>query len=133
MATEDNDRLVGRLKASKRNLDSVRYQRAFTDGRHWARQHADLLGFQQLAELRASHGDAEWENLFVEREHATLAPCEILGMHLLGLTDVEPYGSCRGEAREIWEDRETDPNSLRGFADGALAIWEEVREEVEAG
>lgn len=131
MAKDDNDQLVGRLRMSRRKLNEIRYKRAFTDGRHWGRQHCSLIGFQQLAKLRASHNESEWEELFVEQEHATLAPCEILGMHLLGLVEVEPYGSCRGEAREIWEDRDTDPVSLRGFADGVLAVWKEVQEEVE--
>jgi hypothetical protein len=99
---------IDRLQTSKQASDEIDYLIGFAHGRGWAQNKAEAVELERLA---ASTPD-DWT-------------CED---YLLGV--LRPDEDIDGELGHFWDGVQGDyparPEFLRGFAEGAIAAWEEV-------
>lgn len=108
----------------------MQYQCGHQQGFQWARSFAGADALAHLAGLRDEATDEEWGDFFTVDRLANLHPSEWLMMQLLGTwTDADSW-LVRREASENWADRSCKPAFVRGFAEGAIARWDEVRGEL---
>jgi hypothetical protein len=129
----DMKEVAMRLRVSKRKNEAVQYQEGFEVGRRWAMNQAEADELERLADLHL-HAQTirEWQTLFYEYRNDASSAAERLAKVILG-EDGEPG---RAEAREFWENvlgkREAAVPSefVRGFAEGALEVWDEVQGEL---
>lgn len=130
MDKQERERIVQRLRDSKGDQTKRFYNAGYDDGFQWAKSFASADVLIRITTLREEMTDSDWEECFEENPHALLHPSEWLAMHLLGIYEESDDPGLRREAWEFWEDRSREPAYLHGFAEGALALWETVGDEV---
>jgi hypothetical protein len=124
--------IVTRLRASKTRQSDEHYNRGFENGKKWAAEEAEAGELERLAAARDGVG-YDWDRMFDPdtADHNAYGACE----HLVFIMRPESDG-VRQAAADFWEhvagnDSETlrwDPDGyVRGFAAGALEIWDEVK------
>jgi hypothetical protein len=107
--------VVNRLRASKRTFEDHKYQEGHDAGKRWASNNAEAAELMRLAAWHHLHqphcGPVDFTSA-VWPEHE-------------GDTDI---------ADAFWyphaDDRSPTGAFVRGFADGALAIWDEVKDKL---
>ena len=121
--------VVERLRASREESDGEFYQSGFAVGKCWAEKMASAAELEYLEACRADCG-ADWQRLFDRGSNNAYAPYEWLAFTL----DLETDGD-RGAARDFWlnvggddERSHENPDFVRGFAEGALGLWYEVKD-----
>ncbi|NLY03165.1 MAG: hypothetical protein GXY83_44520 [Rhodopirellula sp.] len=128
---------IERLRASKRKTDSAEYRAGREDGVKWAMNRAEAFELQRLEELRAEIEDSpncDWEEYFTD-DSQTYSAAERLYF------SVHPeHEGNRDVAKWFWDkaigdDDQADRNRdsgvfLRGFADGAIDFWLEVKDKI---
>lgn len=116
--------VVERLRASKRRTEDKLYQQGHEDGVRFARDQAEAVELERLAKLVAG---LDWEQFFWRA--SPLTPGDRLLWHMdstkcenLDLTEIwEQIGGENGR------DLSADKSYVRGFANGALLVWAEVK------
>ena len=128
------DDVIARLRASKQREDDADYREGEAEGRHWAANHASAHALIRLERFREWNGPA-WRVLFDSYKYST-TPAERLAGILLPPQEVAMSYN-RSAELEFWDNttpvrRMPDTESfVRGFADGALAVWLEVKDHVD--
>lgn len=145
---EKNDMadIIIRLRASKQRGANALYQEGHADGRRWASEQAQYDDLVRLEELHIKKGNSrEWDDFFNKghmdfpRAHALMriicplvrAPGGDLGdIHF----DVDGWHMvCKDFWKSFVGDDEfkiEEPSYVRGFAEGALAVWSEVKDKL---
>lgn len=135
--------IIQRLRATKPDLI---YQQGQADGRRWASEQAeyeDLLRFEQFYEKQQV--GREWEKFFDddygeapvgERLMRVVYPPLSLGICKLGGMPGVPDG-CSYAYEDFWKSyvgedvsKINRPYYVRAFAEGALALWREVKDKL---
>lgn len=120
---------IERLRASKQQLRSEQFMEGERFGREWANRSAEYAQLKRLSKLRDTVED--WDEWFVEDETGVYGVCELL------VEAIEPPGEFnRQVAADFWKDAldgegpEEDPDFVQGFAEGALAVFDSVEDEL---
>jgi hypothetical protein len=117
--------VLKRLRESKRAYEcktDQRYAQGFEAGREWASRRAEAFELENL--YRSFTRD--WERGFQELESVTHPAEELFDV-------IGP----RCTSAEFWEraftgdsKRLTDSRFMHGFTDGAIAVWEEFKDQI---
>lgn len=140
--------VIQRLRASKQRGADALYRQGHEDGRRWASEQAEydnLVRLEQLYEEKRTGRD--WEKFFDPRlgpdeltigECLMMAVCPVLSVKANGETSIGNLveRDCwRHVCATFWksivgdDDFKVDsPSYVRGFAEGALALWSEVKD-----
>ena len=126
--------VINRLRASKRKHEASQYQEGFQVGRAWAEQSAEASELMQLA---AIDDEDFWKG---DLGHDGLGPFNP-GEAFVFI--IRPNsGGGRPEANCFWHEEApvggdeepevfmADPEYVRGFAAGAVELWEEVKDKL---
>ena len=127
---EDFTKAILRLRASQAESNVESFQDGVQFGREWATSDAQTAELRRLADLHEQLG-SEWEQYFLSDRQ--------LAAHERLFFELQP--DCGGDecrAAEFWSfmlrdcglHRLRDANWLRGFAEGALAVWWQVMEKI---
>ena len=121
--------VIARLRASKRRSDDAQYQAGAQAGRTWAEQQAEAEELQRLEDWKA-RCSWEWDRLFERGVSTAYSPGELMVFEIQPESDEN-----RSVAEEFWEMELGDDTSLahdpmfvKGFVEGALALWEQVKD-----
>jgi hypothetical protein len=130
MEVTNMDEVVERLRASKQRAESEQYQRGLTEGRDWAKGGAEFDELQNLSAWRQSMNEHDWS----------------IVMH-----DSDGFGAAWFNlVNTIWPERADDRSAVddfresimgdtmtpctaeftRGFADGAIEVFEQVKRQL---
>lgn len=119
--------VVNRLRASKQKTDAIIYEEARGIGRAWAEEEAELI---ELKAMGAAFADPE--NRYEDDPNAAYSPCE--GLFFVICPGLE---GDREAADDFWAGQIPDGKDMagsaafvNGFIDGALEVWEEVKDQV---
>jgi hypothetical protein len=131
---EENPEMSGvieRLRASKQESETQEFQAGWDAGRAWAEKYAEVSELKRLEAWRddRSKDECRYEvpqgNAFDAAEHLAFALC--------------PGDQSHSGAREFWEcavgdnvphDDIAQPEFLRGFVEGALDVWDKVKDQI---
>lgn len=129
------DDVVARLRASKHESDSQIYLDGKDAGEDWAKETASAAELKRLSRLREKldhEPQYGWEWFFDSSvNRGAFSPADHLAFAILGDDDDRD----REDSTRFWETATgwdqynsslTDDQFLRGFAEGALEIWEQV-------
>ncbi|MCY2986459.1 MAG: hypothetical protein NTY19_01100 [Planctomycetota bacterium] len=128
--------VIERLRASKQRSEAAEYQLGHAIGKRWAEQSAATSELQRLEELRDEYEaqpQYDWDEFFEWDEPRVWGPDEDLffAMH-------PEAGKDRRAAEDFWECAAGDALQqslyrgvfLKGFAEGAIAVWESVQDKL---
>ena len=128
--------VIERLRASKKSSEAAEYQLGHDLGKRWAEQSAATSELQRLDELRDEYEaqpQNDWDEFFEWDEPKVWGPDEYLffAMH-------PEAGKDRQAAEDFWECAAGDALQqslcrgvfLKGFAEGAIAVWESVQDKL---
>jgi hypothetical protein len=123
--------VIERLRASKRESETQEYQTGWDAGKEWTEKYAEVSQLKRLEAWRddGSQDECRYEvsrgNAFDAAEHLAFALC--------------PGEKSCSEAREFWDcavgddvphDDIAQPEFLRGFVEGALDVWNKVKDQI---
>lgn len=123
---------VQRLRASHLRAADEHYAEGEEAGREWAGDVAEAHELQKLASFREKCGP-DWHGLFEDNPHRDYHPAHWIYFQLY-----PHYKGDRGLADEFWneilgEDNKTSVEDLawlKGFCEGAVIFWNEVKDDV---
>ncbi|MDB5336648.1 MAG: hypothetical protein JWN70_2267 [Planctomycetaceae bacterium] len=116
--------------ASRIAIDSDMYKGGLDAGQKWAKEFAEAAELKRLERLHVEAQHA-WEAFFEHNENHSFTTHETLHA---SLKDFDR--PCHKEASDFFEDNGAtteemcDSGYLRGFADGALNVWNEVKDQL---
>jgi len=122
-----------RLRASRRRADDADYQAGEAEGVSWVDRVAEVAELRRLEEWRAACG-TDWDDVFAEGDDTRpYAAGELL--HFAIRPDER---GDRHAARTFWDELLRDgeqgvaprPSFVRGFAEGALARWQALKDQL---
>jgi hypothetical protein len=131
---KDIDDVVARLRASKQTVQEGRHKEGFEDGQRWAKQSASADELERLERMRDSVRDYEWDWLFSTDDRNFGRFTFFRTIHGAD----HDYDRCESDLQEFWlnaagDDYEAltaDGEYLRSFANGALDVWDEVKDQL---
>jgi hypothetical protein len=122
---------IERLRRSKEESDAENRRVGWESGQRWAMEDAEFVQLKELADFRDRRGQ-EWDSFFVPTEYSDCRPDEMIFFAL--------YPDREGERLEKGDFSHavtgdgyldlTDMSILRGFVEGALAFWDEVKDQL---
>jgi hypothetical protein len=126
--------VIARLRASKRSQPSEVYRGGHEAGRKWARADAEAIELKRLNTFQDEcRGDA-WHRFFdSEAASSAFSPAELL------VFVIQPENEAdRRAAADFWEAVTGEKRSalatrdeyIKGFAEGALELWDEVKNHI---
>jgi hypothetical protein len=132
---KDMNDIVTRLRASKRQAEDAQYKAGAEAGREWAGDTAEADELQRLerwsAETRQHWG---WDKLFTEGNGSDSPVAELVVSTVWPDADGN-YGY--SSVQDLWEQAlgdntsaKDDPSFVKGFVEGALALWDEVKDQL---
>lgn len=123
--------VIQRLRASKQQCDDENYKDGFLVGQEWAKNSAEARELQNLDRVRSSIRDDEWT--FETDESSAYGAWEWLYFQMFPEHDrerVESEGFWAYVLKDEDDPRRFDAGFLRGFAEGALDIWNQVKNQL---
>ena len=127
------DDVVERLRASKRKMDSEEYQHGYENGRAWANDTAEAAELERLESLEEGLKNQPvygWEFFFDSQAHPNSAYSTAEDLYF-ALQPNDQEDRDRDAAKDFWEsaagDSELSDSYVRGFAEGALQVWRQVK------
>jgi hypothetical protein len=127
--TKDMDEVIDRLRASKKKHDSEQYQQGHEAGQEWAKEQAEVDELLLLEKWEQSCPPTEWQDCFIAGDRSAYSVAENFVFRIWPDDDGD-----RGAAQNFWEQqgREDNPDGefVRGFAEGALGIWNQVKDKL---
>ena len=125
--------ITERLRASKRQAGSEKFRNGHEVGQGWAKRREDTIELQRLDQLyaeRTNDSFCTWEAFFSDSGSSAYSNAEILYFALC-----PEHENDRGAAADFWEREIADGEAdllgdgewFRGFAEGALDFWWEVK------
>jgi hypothetical protein len=125
----DMKEVADRLRASKQKHESVQYNEGQEAGRQWAKDQAEAGELILLERWRDSCRSGEWSDCFATDGRSAYAASEHFVFRIWPESD-----GARGDAQNFWEQQgcEDHPQDefVHGFADGALEVWDEVKDQL---
>jgi hypothetical protein len=128
---KDMKDVINRLRASKKQFVNDQYQAGYDAGQEWAKDSADAGELILLRQWKNSAGN-DWNACFATGENDAYGACE-----KFVFTIWPEHDGDRQMAKEFWENNASEGQSdhpedtyVLGFAEGALAIWEEVEDQI---
>jgi hypothetical protein len=129
------DDVIDRLRASKRESESREYKTGLEVGREWAKNRADADELERLAFVRSRLNDRDWHRSLQKGMGHKLMPGERLALTIIGNEVGKPT---QHELIKKWEeivedhigDRCLQADFVRGVADGALEVWNAVKDHI---
>jgi len=126
--------VIERLRASKRKSDSEDFQDGFLAGTEWAEKRAEAAELERLEALHkrlSKDPSYDWNAFFGEWGSSAYSVAEQLFFELQPHCDGD-----RNSASEFWlcafdnegEGEELRPELIKGFAEGALKVWNIVQD-----
>jgi hypothetical protein len=125
--------VIERLRASKAQLQNGDFREGRIAGRKWAEKHADARQLLRLARWRDRTGHA-WEDCFITVRGQAFCAGEIFAGTIIG------EDANRQSMRDFWTSalpnydkrhgRYTNDDFVRGFAEGALDVWDRVKDKL---
>jgi hypothetical protein len=127
---KDMSDVIERLRASKQETASDEYNHGVEAGEEWAKSTAEYAELRRLGELEERTSTVDWEQFFCTGDSDAYGAAN----RLVFAIQPDTEGS-RMAAEEFWEftvgeDTELTDDFVRGFADGALKVWHEVKDQV---
>lgn len=127
------DDVIQRLRVSKEQADDASFKEGEKIGRRWAENRATAEQLMRLERFREKQG-YDWDSLFQENDGTSFwNPEEILAFRIL-FDSEEPDSQ---SAKEFWEralderaGKVENPLFVKGFAEGALDLWREVKDKL---
>jgi hypothetical protein len=127
----DSQDVITRLRASKRRMEDEHYQEGQKAGRAWAEATAEAGELQRLENWQAKTR-SNWDSLFTKDTRSAWSVAELM------VFTVRPDNDeIHVAAEEFWEFELGDnvsaadnPQFVKGFIDGALDLWYEVKEQL---
>ncbi|GMR20204.1 MAG: hypothetical protein BMS9Abin36_0799 [Gammaproteobacteria bacterium] len=126
------EQVIDRLRASKLKSGNEEYQTGYKNGMEWAKGYAETVHLDMLGDL--SEGINDWEEWCESSKYTAYSPSEHLISNIVTEIDYDremakdQWTSILGEPENYpleWKIIDK-PDFLRGFTDGALAIYEKV-------
>jgi hypothetical protein len=113
-------------------MEEGRYREGYEAGEEWARERADADELMRLEKLRDRAGDG-WDETFSIGGSRAYG----VGENFVHLIDPN-RGNLRHAAAAFWEEQVGDDyepsmqdgDFVRGFAEGALAVWVQVKDQL---
>ena len=128
------DMVADRLRKSRDEWESAEFNSGHQAGRLWAAQcaeHVHLRNLEDLYDSLVNEPVHDWEWYFEDCEDSAYGTPEYLASTVLNGPDGKPD---RTDSREMWESIGTGAyptgSWLKGFCEGALALFGEVREQI---
>jgi hypothetical protein len=120
--------VISRLRVSKRKFENEQYQEGHAAGQVWAKEEAEAEELIRLRDWKNQCGN-DWDDSFRDDDQSAYGACERLVFHIWPEDDGD-----RGAVSDFWVQRGYEDyrrgDFVRGFADGALVIWNEVRDKI---
>jgi hypothetical protein len=126
--------VIERLRATRNEAADEAYQTGIEAGQEWAKDTAEVKELRNLERLRDKLQN-DWASYFGSAGSPPYSTC-----HRLAFAIQPEHDRDREMADEFWscavgDDGETEANIqddsfLRGFADGALDIWKNVKDKI---
>lgn len=122
--------VINRLRASKQRLAAGMYRDGFEAGRSWAEQTAEADELERLADI----GTERWADMFGSADsNCAYGPGELFVFTVIPAHDGDRIGASdfwSGIAGDEGEAVSNNPEFVRGFAEGAYALWREVEDKL---
>jgi hypothetical protein len=126
---KDMKEVVARLRASKSRVGDEQYNVGLEAGQEWASTEAEADELMRIGRWRGSVSGDEWDWQFATPENSAYGA----GERFVFMVWPEHDGD-RQMANEFWERQGYEEHPLdkfvHGFADGALAVWNQVRDQI---
>lgn len=122
--------VIQRLKASKLENDSELYQQGREDGIEWAKHKATAGQLRRLSSLSERLTS---DSLLSLVGSSPYGPGEHLVMCWLPENDVVPLRAAEfweSVAGHDWQALANEPEYVGGFAEGAIGMWEQVKNKI---
>jgi hypothetical protein len=123
--------VISRLRASKRTYENAQYQAGHEAGQAWAKDEAEAGELILLSQWKDRAG-RDWDDYFATGENDAYGSCENFVF-----TIWPEHDGNRTTSEEFWEGNvpegqsdHPEDNFVRGFAEGALAVWDEVKDQL---
>lgn len=126
--------VIARLRASKQEVDSAEFNEGFEAGQEWAKETATFAELRNLCRLREQLGNdrsRSWKEFFDSTTGSSA-----YGIDERLYCELHPEDEDRGGSSEFWEGMVGDEPScqsdewVRGFAEGALAIFDQIANQI---
>jgi hypothetical protein len=125
--------VIERLRASKARMQSDDYKEGQTAGRKWAERSAEVWQLIRLAWWRDRAGP-EWENCLVTVRAKGYYAGEAVAGTIMGVKAsfqaAQSFWTSALPCPEKRHARSTNDDFVRGFADGALDVWDLVKDKL---
>jgi hypothetical protein len=124
--TRNMTEVINRLRVSKQKLESKQYREGHAAGTEWAKDVAEvqeLINLDYNRDQFGSHWDGWWQNTGRPGSWRFLA-CLVKGDSHHNDSDERDFWQRHGKGNEITGE------FAHGFADGALFIWDEVKDQL---
>lgn len=131
---DEHDELLGRLTASKDRLDQEWRQYGLEAGREWARKFAEYDTLDNIYKYFDGTTDDEWDSVLSESlsdkhtaaERMAFAICPEINGNQIGSSEF--WNEVFGEEDGGYALHMSRPQTLRGFVEGSLEVFNTVRE-----
>jgi hypothetical protein len=146
--------VIQRLRASKQRGADALFQQGYADGHRWASEQAEYDDLQRLEQFHAKRRTGrDWEKYFTEEptfdpanplfdspvgERLMMVVCPQLSVDESGVGDINfDFDVWCSTCKQFWksivgedEFKVARPSYIRGFAEGALALWSAVKDKL---
>lgn len=126
----DTSKVIERLRASRQAAVSAKFQEGHQAGEEWASEIADYVELRRLGQMKEGTSPVDWDLFWDTGVNDANCASERLAF-VIRPDDNED----RQAAAAFWETAVGDGVDLtddfvRGFVDGALDVWREVRDKL---
>jgi len=128
---KERKKLIRRLQSQALQVGAMRYQDGVLAGFAWAKDHSTVAGLRNLERAMAEWYMEEemWNDL--SESDSMVEPWVWLAMQLRDTwRGGEVCDSDQREALDFWGQQTPPVEFLKGFADGTLTLWAEIRREL---
>lgn len=129
--------VISRLRESKSRFTSQNYARGRMAGIEWAEGKAEYFELEQLDSFRRTSSSQDWDGgvCFIgdpvaPLSHAGWVVAAIMGMEGDWGRDVDTDEVRRKAEHLFGEDYADSDTFAKGFADGALEVWDAVKDQL---
>jgi hypothetical protein len=126
---KDMKEVIDRLRASKQKHENEQYNGGHEAGQEWARNEAEAGELIRLEKFHDACGPSDWGRFFWTSDRDAYGAAENLVFRIWPDDDRD-----RDAASNFWEsqghEEYPDDEFVRGFAEGALEIWDQVKNQL---
>lgn len=125
--SKNPDDVIERLRASKERSDSGAYREGFAAGQAWASNTAEAIELERVDKLHQRLSEADWKWWFASDDNNTYSPAELF-VFIVRPENEQDRAYAESFWRELGRDYlQIEDEWMRGFAEGALEVWKEVK------